>query len=61
MFSIHTQNLVYVSEILSKIFMFKIYQNIRNYAMCFISMNEEKIRHFFGVLFVFLPYLGQEI
>ena len=24
-------------------------------------MNEEKIRHLFGVLFVFLPYLGQEI
>ena len=29
--------------------------------MCLISMNEEKTRHFFGVLFVFLPYLGQEI
>ena len=28
--------------------------------MCLISMNEEKIRHFFGVLFVFLPYLGQK-
>ena len=31
-----------------------------NYAMCNISLNEEKFRHFFYVLFVLLPYLDQE-
>ena len=29
--------------------------------MCFISLNGEEIRHFFGVLFVRLPYSDPEL
>ena len=66
----HTQKLVYASEILSEISMFKSKKNGYKFALIKISgimpfnlyhLNEEKIRHFFDVLFVLLPYLDQEI
>ena len=71
MFSIYTQNLVYASEILSEISVFKnknefylfeirYQQNIKNYAMCIQSLNEGSIRHFVDVLFVLLPYLDHD-
>ena len=35
-------------------------QNIRNFVMCIISLNEENTRHYSDVLFLLLPYLDQE-
>ena len=40
---------------------FAIFRNIRNSAMCFISLNKEKSRPFFYVLFVRLPDSDPEL
>ena len=40
---------------------FVFFRNVRRFAMCFISLNEENSRLFFDVLFVRLPYSDPEL
>ena len=37
------------------------FRNIKNSITCFISLNKEKYRLFFDVLFVHLPYSDPEL